>query len=270
MDMLAFDWDMSVTAEAGGFDSASAGVVVAAPLTAAGFAGAAVATAVVVFVVSGFVVPLMKAVGFGMPVPAVGPLLGAAVAASEMAVEDVADFMPPLALGGCSCEMLERLSDRDGVDLMADDCFDVLEAVIFESGKCSVLFLASDSRELMLRVEPSNLDLLLAAAMVGMPSAAVGFLLAVAVGGASTRAGCTGTVCCWWWRCCCCCCCWCSFKLRLESLRSLRADEKPLLELVRLEICDLLDAAAADDDADDDGTLSVLLNSFSFSSIDCF
>lgn len=55
---------------------------------------------------------------------------------------------------------------------------------------------------------------------------------------------------------------WPSFRLRLESLRSLRADEKPLLELVRFETCDLLDELWLL------GVLS-LLKSFSLSSIEC-
>lgn len=50
-------------------------------------------------------------------------------------------------------------------------------------------------------------------------------------------------------------------RLRLESLRSLRADEKPLLELVRFEICDFWAARSC---------FSLLLNSLNLSSIECF
>uniref|UniRef100_A0A182ILG2 Uncharacterized protein n=1 Tax=Anopheles atroparvus TaxID=41427 RepID=A0A182ILG2_ANOAO len=50
-------------------------------------------------------------------------------------------------------------------------------------------------------------------------------------------------------------------ELRLESLRSLRADEKPLLELVRLEICDFWAARSC---------FSLLLNSLNLSNIECF
>lgn len=48
------------------------------------------------------------------------------------------------------------------------------------------------------------------------------------------------------------------FKLKLESLRSLRADENPLLELVRFDIC-----------AFDERSDFSLLNNFNLSSIEC-
>lgn len=51
---------------------------------------------------------------------------------------------------------------------------------------------------------------------------------------------------------------WSLFKLRLESLRSLRAEENPLLELVRFDIC-----------AFDDRSDFSLLNIFNLSSIEC-
>uniref|UniRef100_A0A8W7PDT1 Uncharacterized protein n=1 Tax=Anopheles coluzzii TaxID=1518534 RepID=A0A8W7PDT1_ANOCL len=55
---------------------------------------------------------------------------------------------------------------------------------------------------------------------------------------------------------------WCPLsRLRLESLRSLRADEKPLLELVRFEICDFWAARSC---------FSLLLNSLNLSSMECF
>lgn len=49
------------------------------------------------------------------------------------------------------------------------------------------------------------------------------------------------------------------FKLKLESLRSLRADENPLLELVRFDICVL-----------DDRSDFSPLNNFNLSSMECF
>jgi hypothetical protein len=52
------------------------------------------------------------------------------------------------------------------------------------------------------------------------------------------------------------------FSERLESLRSLRADEKPLLELVRFDNCDLGHSLFVD--------LSFPENIFSLPSIDCF
>lgn len=51
---------------------------------------------------------------------------------------------------------------------------------------------------------------------------------------------------------------WVSFRLKLLSLRSLRADEKPLLELVRFDIC-----------AFDERSDFSLLNNFNLSSMDC-
>lgn len=181
----------------------------------------------------------------------------------------------PVDLGACSCDMLLRLSDRDGADNLPGACVVFCcvccdlgaPDMIFDcSDRCSVLLsladlLANDSRELMLRVEPSSFDLLLLfdAAAAVVPVAVSACFLA---GGARIRV--CGCCCC----CCtgidCCCCCWCSLRLRLESLRSLRADEKPLLELVRFEICDLPDAPVVR------SVLSLLLNSLSFSSIECF
>lgn len=51
---------------------------------------------------------------------------------------------------------------------------------------------------------------------------------------------------------------WPSFKLRLESLLSLRADENPLLELVRFDICVLEERSDFS-----------LLNNFNLSNMEC-
>lgn len=192
----------------------------------------------------GFVVPLMKAVGLGIPVP-------------------TAPGTEIIVLGGWICEeRLLRLSDRTsslrprevgfgtgGSCLVGT--FGIFGADSLGSIGASIrdgVFSLRLVVEQILLVEPKSLDFDLAA--TGMESS--DFL---------------PRDCCWFWWfnifCCCCCCCeggCCSLRLMLESLRSLRADENPLLELVRFEVCVFVE---------DRSDLSCL-KSFSLSSMECF
>lgn len=156
----------------------------------------------------GLLVPLTAAIGLGMPVPLL------------LVTVEVVDNFERLCLESERVSSLEFIFLEDVVvvfDFWAvDDLF--REAILESTASFSFCLAGLFSFSLdffSVDVDDFWEDMKLSFDCFTFPAFFTSFLLAVMVVG-----------------CLICDCCWLSFKLKLESLRSLLADENPLLELV--------------------------------------
>lgn len=206
------------------------------------------------------VVPLIAAIGFGMFVVTTDGILDNCCCCG-VAVELVC----ALTVGGGICELLALLSGRfcSVKDLRLDDINFNLLSFLLDDDFCAfgtailLSLISADWRAGLLSFfsdffvsvsllelfddDNSNFDLVFDA------NVSDDFLLVSLVGGGGWLTGIPDVF-----------VVWSLFKLKLESLRSLRADEKPLLELVRFDICVF-----------DERSDFSLLNNFNLSNIEC-
>lgn len=165
-------------------------------------------TTLLLLLLDGLLVPLTAAIGLGMPVPLL------------LVTVEVVDNFERLCLESERVSSLELIFLEDVVVVLdfwaVDDLFSeaILESTVSFSFCLAGLF--SFSLDFFsVDVDDFWEDMKLSFDCFTFPAFFTSFLLAVMLVG-----------------CLICDCCWPSFKLKLESLRSLLAEENPLLELV--------------------------------------